>query len=87
MGGQIGLVFFALSEAQQEPVLQLFDAGQKAGYVFDTYVVQNADEFFAGAYEDYLRQRFGCKECKELDEDGILEATFAYFDELGRSAG
>lgn len=78
------LVFFVLSEAQQAPVLQLYEAGLEAGYVFDTYTVTDADEFFAGTYEDYLRQRFGCKEVKELDEDGILEATFAYFDDLGR---
>jgi hypothetical protein len=51
-------------------------------HVITDYQAQNSAEFFAVAYTDYLAHTHGLPSARELDDEGILEDTFALIDEL-----
>ncbi len=80
------LVFFTFAGERRARVEELHARAEEAGYIFSSYAMQNVDELFAGAYEDYLRWRYDCGFARELDEDGVLEEVFAFFDELRAGA-
>lgn len=48
----------------------------------DHYGAKNVHEFFAVTYTDYLRHRFDLHPEKELDEEGVMEAIFRWYDVL-----
>jgi tetratricopeptide (TPR) repeat protein len=52
-------------------------------HVITTYQTRNEHEFFAVAYTDYLAFHYGFPARRELDDEGIVEDTFALIDELG----
>jgi tetratricopeptide (TPR) repeat protein len=51
-------------------------------HVITAYQSTNEAEFFAVAYTDYLAFRLGLPVRRELDDEGIVEDTFALLDEL-----
>jgi tetratricopeptide (TPR) repeat protein len=76
------LAFFHMSDAQSEPLLEIYDRALEVGYANTEYALSNADEFFAVSYADFLRQRHELPGVPEPDETGILAALTSYFRRL-----
>jgi hypothetical protein len=57
----------------------LYERALEAEYVITGYQSTNSAEFFAVAYTDYLAHLYELPFARELDEDGLVEETFALF--------
>ena len=76
------LAFFHIPEAQAEPLLEIYERALQVGYANIEYALQNADEFFAVSYADYLRFRYELPDVPEADDAGIQRDLMKYFDQL-----
>ncbi len=79
------LVQGVLPEHWAEEVSGLYERTAGVGWVGDDYQMSNEHEFFAVAYTDFLRQRYGCATYKEIDDEGVLAAIFAFFERAASS--
>ncbi|MBI3071410.1 MAG: hypothetical protein HYY84_04700 [Deltaproteobacteria bacterium] len=76
------MVFFKFEERLGERVQDLLERAVAIGYVGDEYQRKNVDEFFAVSYTDFLRRRYGMREEKQIDDEGVMVALFDLFGEL-----
>ncbi|MFO0694180.1 MAG: hypothetical protein U0230_11530 [Polyangiales bacterium] len=76
------LAYFHLPEALRERVRALHRHASELQYVAIAYQLSDEHEFFACAYQDYLRLRYGRPLAREADPDGVFAATVALFDDL-----
>ncbi len=76
------LVLLNFEEELLDLVAEMHDRAAQVGFLVDGYQDKNDDEFFAIAYTDSLRHRFGRTEHKHLDEEGVLEGIYRAFERL-----
>lgn len=76
------MVFFYLDDRRRSELHKLRRLAIETGCLFCAYFSKNPDEFFAGAYQEYLRFRYGCTTYMLYDEQGVLAEIFSYFDDL-----
>jgi tetratricopeptide (TPR) repeat protein len=74
------LVYFHLED--RAPVLDLYERAARYPHVAGSYQMSNEHEFFAVAYQDYLRERYAMPSYRERDGEGVWAACVAYFDRL-----
>lgn len=75
------LAYFHLPEPWREVIHSLFADALEAHYSFGSYQLSNDDEFFAGAYVDYLLWKYDIEE-PLMDEHGIRADIYAVFDAI-----
>jgi tetratricopeptide (TPR) repeat protein len=78
------LAFFQMEDPSA--VLELYDWAAEIPYIASSYQMSNADEFFACAYQDYLRAHYGLRSYREPDDQGVWAAVVELFDGLGDTA-
>jgi tetratricopeptide (TPR) repeat protein len=76
------LVLRHLEERRLTEIKALYKRALDLGYVASAYASKNLSEFFAVSYADYLASVNGMPLDRVADEDGVLEATLAFFDSL-----
>ncbi len=76
------LVFENHRSALKSEIQRLFVKARGVGWLMDAYGAKNDHEFLAVTYQDYLRHRYELPLEKELDEEGVLEEVFDWFDGL-----
>jgi hypothetical protein len=77
------LVHFHLPEPQQQQIDELYAQALHHEHVATDYQTTNAAEFFAVAYTDFIAHQYDLPSRRQLDEEGVVEQTFALIRTLG----
>jgi tetratricopeptide (TPR) repeat protein len=77
------LAHFHLPEAQQRAIDELYERALGQQHVATEYQTTNSAEFFAVAYTDFIAHKYDLPSRRHLDEEGIVEATFALIRTFG----
>lgn len=76
------LVYYCLPE--DNPFADMHAVAINSPHVGTSYELSNEDEFFAGAYESYLRRSWDLSTRRVEDDLGVYTVAFACLDELAR---
>jgi len=76
------LAFFHLDEERAEPLHVLYERAVDVGYANIEYALENADEFFAVSYVDYLRTRHDMPGVPHRDDAGVQDDLMRFFGQL-----
>ena len=71
-----------LTDELCEEIEKLFERAAEEEHVLTAYQTTNVAEFFAVAYTDFLAHELDLPSRRELDEEGIVEDTFALIRQL-----
>jgi hypothetical protein len=72
------LVHFHLPEPHQRTIDDLYGRALDHEHVATDYQTTNSAEFFAVAYTDFIAHEYDLPSRRHLDDEGIVEATFAF---------
>ena len=73
--------FHAPDEVQQQ-IEDLFEQSMQHEHILTAYQTTNSAEFFAVAYTDFIAHEYRLVSRRELDDEGVIEDTFALFRSL-----
>lgn len=75
------LAHFAMDEGRTH-VEQLYERSLAVPYIASTYQMSDVHEFFACAYEDFLRQHLRLRVYREADDQGVWRDVVRMFEQV-----
>jgi tetratricopeptide (TPR) repeat protein len=76
------LAHFHAPEQVQQQIEELFEQSLQHEHILTAYQTTNSAEFFAVAYTDFIAHEYRLMSRRELDDEGVIEDTFALFRTL-----
>jgi tetratricopeptide (TPR) repeat protein len=77
------LAHFHAPDDVQQRIEELFEQSMQHEHILTSYQTTNSAEFFAVAYTDFIAHEYRLVSRRELDDEGVIEDTFALFRTLG----